>query len=97
MKHVKNFLSPELLNRIDQTIIFKPLSKDTLKLILKQQLTDFLATWKSHHPDLKLPIYNDKKLSDIIEKIYDPQFGARPIARYIHSDIEHEIIDQMMK
>jgi ATP-dependent Clp protease ATP-binding subunit ClpA len=46
---------------------------------------------------LKLPRYTDKKVQEIIDKIYDPQFWARPIARYIHNEIEHEIIESMLK
>jgi ATP-dependent Clp protease ATP-binding subunit ClpA len=45
---------------------------------------------------VKLPKYSDKKIKEIIDKIYDPQYWARPIERYINDTIEPEIIDQLM-
>jgi ATP-dependent Clp protease ATP-binding subunit ClpA len=43
---LKNSLSPELLNRIDYKVVFKPLSKDDLKSIFNMQLATFLEAWK---------------------------------------------------
>jgi ATP-dependent Clp protease ATP-binding subunit ClpC len=43
---LKNSLSPELLNRIDHKVVFKPLSKDDLKSIFNMQLATFLEAWK---------------------------------------------------
>jgi ATP-dependent Clp protease ATP-binding subunit ClpB len=74
MVHVKNFLTPELLNRLDNVIIFRPLSKELMAKIFNDQLSAFLGTWKDKHPGLKLPRYTDKKVQEIIDKIYDPQF-----------------------
>lgn len=96
MKHVKKFLSPELLNRLDQTIIFNPLSKQHLATIFRTQLDQFLSAWKHQHPQLTMPIYDDTKIGSIIDNIYDPEFGARPVARYISNDIEHELIEQVI-
>lgn len=95
MTQLKDFLSPELHNRIDYTIIFNPLTKKTLASILKGKLKDFLATWKGH-TDVVLPTFNDKKIAEIIEKIYDPQFGARPLDRYLYDEVEPMIIDKML-
>lgn len=96
MLHVKDFMSPELINRLNQLIIFKPFSKETLTTIFKTKLNDFLTLWKKEK-NLTLPKFNDKKISDIIDKIYDPQYGARPIERYIHDTIEPELIDLVIK
>jgi ATP-dependent Clp protease ATP-binding subunit ClpA len=43
---LKNSLTPELLNRIDYKVVFKPLSKDDLKSIFNMQLATFLDAWK---------------------------------------------------
>jgi ATP-dependent Clp protease ATP-binding subunit ClpA len=43
---LKNSLTPELLNRIDYKVVFKPLSKDDLKSIFNMQLATFLEAWK---------------------------------------------------
>lgn len=96
MSQVKDFLSPEMLNRIDHTVIFKPLSKEVITNIFTKKIQDFLAVWSSK-TQVKVPTLSKKKITDIIEKIYDPAYGARPLDRYIHDEIEPELIDQMMQ
>ena len=72
-EEMKSTLSPELLNRIDYKIIFRHLDKPILVKILKTKLDQFLATWKAGS-DVQLPKFSDKKIKEIIEKIYDPQY-----------------------
>ena len=76
---------PEFLNRLDETILFKPLTKDNLTSIidimvegLKKRLAD---------RSLKLCI-TDKAKELIIERGYDPLYGARPLRRYLQSSVE---------
>ena len=76
---------PEFLNRLDETILFKPLTKDNLTGIidimvegLKKRLAD---------RSLKLCI-TDKAKELIIERGYDPLYGARPLRRYLQSSVE---------
>ncbi|HMT01199.1 MAG TPA: ATP-dependent Clp protease ATP-binding subunit [Candidatus Absconditabacterales bacterium] len=96
MEHVKNFMSPELLNRLDHNIIFKPLSKEVLNEIFQQKLSEFEKARKIKE-EIKIPNFSAKKREEIIDKIYDPQFGARPIERYIYDEVEPKIIEQIMK
>ena len=96
MTQVKDFLSPELLNRIDYTLVFKPLSKEVITDIFNKKLKDFLSVW-TDKTKVTIPTFSKKKITDIVEKIYDPVYGARPLDRYIHDQIEPELIDQMMK
>lgn len=96
MEQLKNFLSPELLNRIDYKIIFRPLSKENMANIFVQQLDTFLNIWKANE-SVKLPKFTKKQISEIIDKIYDPQYGARPIERYISNDIEGELIKEVLE
>jgi ATP-dependent Clp protease ATP-binding subunit ClpB len=96
MDELKDFMSPELINRIDHKIVFKPLSKEVLTSIFKKNLKDFLNSWKENSK-AKVPEYNDKKIKKIIDEIYDPQYGARPVERYIHDTIEPEIIQKLME
>lgn len=96
LEELKNYLSPELINRIDYRIVFKHLNKTMLTNIMKIRLNEFLAARKDQ-PDIKIPKYNDKKIAEIIEKIYDPQYGARPIERYIQDVIEPEIIKHILE
>ncbi len=93
---LKNHLSPELLNRIDYKVIFKPLYKDSLTTIFNNQLENFLEMRKGN-PAVKLPKFTKKQINEIVEKIYDPQYGARPVERYIQNDIEGEMIKSLLK
>jgi ATP-dependent Clp protease ATP-binding subunit ClpB len=94
-EHVKDFISPELQNRIDYNIIFKPITKELMKDIFKIKLDEFLWIW-SQKSGIKTPEFTDKQLIEIIDKIYNPQFGARPIEKYIYDTIEPELIEQVM-
>ena len=96
IEKLKDSILPELLNRIDYKIVFNPLSKANLKTIFATQFEQFLAAW-SHRTDIKLPEYSDDELNNIIDKIYDPQYWARPISQYIYNEIEPKIIDQIME
>lgn len=95
-EHVKWFISPELQNRIDYKIIFKPITKPLLKKIFTNKLDNFIKIW-STQSGLKIPNYSSKKIDTIIDTIYDPQFWARPLDKYIYDTIEPELIDQIMK
>ena len=95
MDELKDYMTPELLNRIDYKIIFKPLSKKVLVNIFEKNLNEFLCSRKVNSK-VKLPEYSKKQIAKIIDEIYDPQYGARPIERYINSNIEPEIIKQLI-
>ena len=66
-----------------------------MKDIFKIKLDEFLWIW-SQKSGIKTPEFNNKQLTDIIDKIYNPQFGARPIEKYIYDTIEPELIEQVM-
>jgi ATP-dependent Clp protease ATP-binding subunit ClpC len=95
MTQVKDFLAPEMLNRIDHTVIFKPLSKEVITDIFSKKVKEFLAVW-TDKTQVKIPTFSKKKIAEIVEKIYDPIYGARPLDRYIHDEIEPELIEQIM-
>lgn len=96
LEEVKEFMTPELLNRIDHKIVFKPLSKTTMVKIFKKDLKDFICQWKQDKT-VSLPKFTEKKMKSIIDEIYDPQYWARPISRYIHDQIESDIIKQILE
>lgn len=95
MEQLKDHLSPELMNRLDNITVFKPLAKEVLEKIFAEKFTEFANQWKVAN-SVKLPTMNKKKIQQIISEIYNPQFWARPIERYIHEKIEPELIDQLM-
>ena len=85
MNELRGHFRPEFLNRLDETILFKPLTKDNIGGIIKliiQDLNERLA-------DRDLTIALSKEAEGfIIEQAYDPVYGARPLKRYIQKYVE---------
>jgi ATP-dependent Clp protease ATP-binding subunit ClpC len=63
IEEMKNFLTPELINRIDYKIVFKHLDKTTLSKIMKNKIEQFLATRKQNS-EIALPTYSDKQIKE---------------------------------
>ncbi|USN55570.1 MAG: ATP-dependent Clp protease ATP-binding subunit [Candidatus Peribacteria bacterium] len=91
----KQFLAPELVNRLSGLLVFSPLSKEVLADIFRVQYKEFSDQWKTKE-GIKLPKFTKERIAKIIDKIYDPQFGTRPIERYIHQEIEPQLIQQVI-
>lgn len=96
LEELKNHITPELSNRIDHKIVFKPLNKDNLKEIFNNQIKVFLEAWKQNK-NVELPKFTKKEVDSIIDKIYDPAFGARPVSRYINDEVEPKLINSLLK
>jgi ATP-dependent Clp protease ATP-binding subunit ClpB len=75
---------PEFLNRIDETIIFDPLTMDDLRQIVKIQVNRLSARLRERHIELELTPRAEEVL---IEAGYDPAFGARPLKRAIQREL----------
>ena len=76
---------PEFLNRLDETILFHPLTKDDLGGIIDIMLSSLRARLADR--SLKLEM-TDAAKSLVIERGYDPLYGARPLRRYLQSSVE---------
>ena len=76
---------PEFLNRLDETILFKPLTKDNLTGIIDIMVEGLRKRLSDR--SLKLCI-TDRAKELIIERGYDPLYGARPLRRYLQSSVE---------
>lgn len=88
------FFSPEFLNRIDRVVVFNPIDKTILKKIIVLQLS--LLTKRLS--ELKITFeYDTKALNLILKETYNPEFGARPVRRYIQDKIEDVIADYLIK
>ncbi len=85
---LKSHFPPEFLNRLDETLIFKPLSKESLTKIVDIQLADLAA--RLAEEELTLNVSGATK-ARIIEEGYDPDFGARPLKRAIQRILETPI------
>ncbi len=85
LSELKKIMSPELLNRIDDTVVFTTLSKAEVSRILDNQLSEFEDRLKEQGLSLKL---KPSAREYLIENGYEPQFGARPMRRLIQREIE---------
>ncbi len=79
-QELKAHFKPEFLNRIDEVIIFNPLSKEHIKDIIKIQLQDVAKRLRERGISLE---FTKKALDFLITEGFDPQFGARPLKRAI--------------
>lgn len=93
-EELKRNFRPEFLNRIDETILFKPLSNSQISGIVKIQVDDLAK--KLAKRDITLDITNEA-LEYISNKGYDPQFGARPLKRVVQQDVLNELSKEILK
>lgn len=82
---LKGKFPPEFLNRLDETLIFKPLSKANLEQILELQLNDLSTRLAEEGYALEV---TPETRAALIEEGYDPEFGARPLKRTIQRRLE---------
>ena len=87
-KSLKNFFKPEFLNRIDEIVTFKPLTKDDLRQIIDLLLKDIVE--KLHEKNAEFVITDEAK-ELILEKGYDKKYGARPLKRSIQKLLEDKL------
>ncbi len=85
MNELKKLLNPELINRIDDVIVFNALTKAEISKILDIQIADLAS--RVSQKNLKIVIQNDAK-EYLIEHGYNPAMGARPMKRLIRKEIE---------
>ena len=95
MEEVKRIFKPEFLNRIDETIVFRALNKEDMKLIVTLMLKD-LMTRCNKQMDITLTVQNSVK-DYIVEKAYEPKYGARPLRRKIQSEIEDRLAEEILE
>lgn len=85
LAELKKLLSPELLNRIDDTVVFTALSKEEVAVILHIQLKELES--RLAEQGLSLAV-RPAACDYLVENGYDPQYGARPMRRLIQRNIE---------
>jgi len=92
-KEMKNYFSPEFLNRIDDTIVFNSLNEDSIKQIVNIELTKLIKRLG----ELKLVFKFDDKLVSHIAKVgFDDTYGARPIKRAIQDQVEDLVSEEVL-
>ena len=85
MNDLRAHFRPEFLNRLDETILFKPLTKDNITGIIKLIIDDLNRRLSDRELTVKL---TPEAEAFIVENAYDPVYGARPLKRYIQKYVE---------
>lgn len=88
MEQLRSHFRPEFLNRVDEIILFKPLTLDNIKGIVTKLLSELQERLKDQQ--IKLEISDEAK-EYIAENGFDPVFGARPLKRFIQRTVETEL------
>lgn len=94
MDVVQTAYPPEFLNRIDEFIVFKRLSKEALRDIVNIRVKEL----QSRLDDRRMVLQVDDEIKDwLCEKGYDPKFGARPLNRLIAKEIGNRLADKIIR
>jgi ATP-dependent Clp protease ATP-binding subunit ClpC len=93
-EYLKRAFNPEFLNRLDDTIIFKPLGQDEMETIVSIMLDDFISRLGSF--DMKVDFTPEAK-KFLMEKGFDPALGARPLRRAIQRYVEDPLSELLLK
>ena len=93
MDTLKDYFRPEFLNRVDDIVLFKPLSLDEITSITRLLAKELVERMNLQGLDLEL---SEAAVKHIGEKGYDPVYGARPLKRYIQSELETLIARQII-
>ncbi len=90
MSELKKIFRPELLNRIDEVIVFHKLTKEEIKIIIELLMRRLREQMGTHEVTIEL---TDEAKDLLVEKGYDPAMGARPLRRAIQRYIEDPLAD----
>lgn len=90
---LRDYFRPEFLNRVDDIVVFSPLTVDQIRRIVKLLLKDLTERLKSKGVDLKV---TEEALNKIASDGYDPSYGARPLKRYISHVLESRIARELI-
>ena len=93
MSQLKNHFRPEFLNRLDEIVMFKPLSKSDIRGIIDLLVKDINR--RIEDKEISLTV-TDKALDYIVEKAYDPVYGARPLKRDLQKNVETLLAKKML-
>ena len=93
MSLLKQTIRPELLNRIDEVIMFQPLMRADIKKIIEIQLNDLRKLVKQNGIDL---FYTDYTIDYLSENGFDAQYGARPLKRLIQKKIVNQLSKKIL-
>lgn len=93
MELLKKTIRPEFLNRIDETIMFLPLTKEQIGGVVRLQLSHVQEMLKGQGFDLR---WTDAAVEFLADKGYDPEFGARPVKRVIQRYVLNDLSKSLL-
>ena len=88
MEQLKQFMRPEFLNRVDDVIMFRPLSEDQIADVVRMQFAQVQKMLKDN--DIEINI-SEEAVKWIAHLSYDPQYGARPVKRMMQRELLNEL------
>ena len=91
---VKSFFKPEFINRIDETIIFTPLSEGEIREIACRMLGEIALRCKSENIEIT---FTDSVIDMLNKKGYDPVYGARPLRRVVTTMVEDTLTEAYLR
>ena len=93
-KEIEHHFRPEFLNRLDDTIVFQALTREDLQIIVDYELVKVFKRLTEHGLRLEL---TDQAKEFLIDKGYNPEFGARPLRRAIEHYIEDPLSEAVLR
>lgn len=94
MQEVRKHFRPELLNRLDEIVVFDPLSRDQLRKVARLQMKDVAVRLAERGIALAV---TDEALDYILDESYDPVYGARPIRRWLEKKVVTELSRMLIR
>lgn len=94
LDEVKKTFKPEFLNRVDDIIVFRSLTKEDLEKIVELEIKDVES--RLHEQNIKIELTQEAK-DFLIEKGFDKTFGARPLKRTIQRFLEDPLAEEIIK
>ena len=94
MNEVHNYFKPEIINRMDDIVMFSPLSKENMAGIVDKLIKELNDRLNDQHMNIEV---TDRVKKWIADEAYEPQFGARPLKRFIQRQIETPLARKMIE
>jgi len=94
MQEVERHFRPEFLNRVDDTIVFRMLTREDLRGIVELELAKVRTRLDSKSLGL---VVNESAIELLIDKGYNPDFGARPLRRALETQLEDPLSEQILR
>lgn len=94
MSEVHNYFKPEIINRMDDIVMFSPLSKENMTGIVDKLIKELNERLQDQHMSIEVTNRVEKWIAD---EAYEPQFGARPLKRFIQRQIETPLARKMIE